>query len=122
MKSYKEYLKEDLYSLEQQLTKDYPLKSLSIYMYDSSTIKINLVVIIDKYRNEGYGTYVMEDICEYADKYKYNIILTPSQKDAIHGTTSYSRLVAFYKRFGFIENTGPKKDYKYMDTMIRYAK
>ena len=41
----------------------------------------------------------MKDICEYADKSKKIIILSPS--DEFSGNKK--RLIEFYKRFGFVD-------------------
>lgn len=70
----------------------------------------------------GVGTKAMEELCTFADKHGARIILTPNAKDEIFGTTSYARLVKFYKRFGFVENRGRKKDFSVQDAMIRNPK
>lgn len=70
----------------------------------------------------GVGTKAMEELCAFADKHGARIILTPNAKDEMFGTTSYARLVKFYKRFGFIENRGRKKDFSIQDAMVRNPK
>lgn len=67
-------------------------------------------------RKEGLGTQFMKELIDLADKNKQTILLTPS-KDL--GATSVSRLEDFYRRFGFKNNKGRRKDYHYSDTMIR---
>ncbi len=61
----------------------------------------------------------MRDIVDYADATGKRVVLTPGQKDDRHGTTSRSRLVTFYKRFGFVENKGRAKDFTISESMYR---
>lgn len=55
---------------------------------------------------KGTGSSYMNDLTQLADKNKVMITLTPAEKGSFgrpgfKKTSSYSRLVAFYKRFGF---------------------
>lgn len=67
-------------------------------------------------QGKGLGTAFMEDLCKYADWSDLQIRLSPS--DA-HGASSISRLVNFYKRFGFVENKGKNKNLSFSETMYR---
>ena len=60
----------------------------------------------------------MKDICEYADKSKKIIILSPS--DDFGGNKK--RLIEFYKRFEFVENKGKDKDFEIFESMYRLPK
>ena len=60
----------------------------------------------------------MIKIINYADNKSKMIQLTPS-KD-FGGTVS--RLIKFYKRFGFVENKGKHKDYEISYLMYRLPK
>lgn len=62
-------------------------------------------------RKRGVGTEFMERLVEWADEHGFRLLLTPAQRDADTGTTSRSRLVKFYKRFGFKENKGRSRDF-----------
>jgi hypothetical protein len=63
---------------------------------------IELVWIIVRDRKQGVGTSIMQELCEFADQHTAEIRLKPASKSDYAATTSRSRLVRFYKRFGFI--------------------
>ena len=90
-------------------------KTINIYEYNN---KISIDLIIAKEQNSGEGTKLMKDICEYADKSKKIIILSPS--DEFGGNKK--RLIEFYKRFGFVENKGKNKDFEIFESMYRLPK
>lgn len=67
-------------------------------------------------RGEGEGSAVMGALCELADAHGAAMALTPS---ADFGASSKSRLVTFYRRFGFRENRGRARDFTTREAMIR---
>jgi predicted GNAT family acetyltransferase len=67
-------------------------------------------------RGQGIGSSVMQDIISQADADGKTITLTPS---TAYGATSTKRLKDFYKRFGFVENSGRNKNYALNETMYR---
>lgn len=81
---------------------------------------INLVKIAvdESERGRGKGTSAMRDIIRYADRTGQVIALSPS---ADFGGNK-SRLVAFYKGLGFVENKGKNKDFSISESMYRPAK
>jgi ribosomal protein S18 acetylase RimI-like enzyme len=81
------------------------------------TIYISKISISKPNRGKGLGSSAMEDITKYADETNQIIVLSP---DTSFGGTSVDRLGKFYKRFGFKDNRGGKKNFKYRETMIRY--
>jgi GNAT superfamily N-acetyltransferase len=102
--------------LEQELNSKYDLSSLSLSVRGDV---LYLHVIIVGQQGQGTGSAAMRDIVDYADQHGLTIYLNPAQPDDFHGTTSRQRLVNFYKRFGFYENKGRKKDYRFQGGMIR---
>ncbi len=74
---------------------------------------LHIIEIPDKYRGQGIGKQVMQNICDFADKKKIIMNLKPA------GSWKNSRkmLIAFYKKFGFIENKSNDNDYMYMYRM-----
>lgn len=87
---------------------------IDLFIYFSKTQKvlvISSIIVPKEKRNQGIGTKVMEEICDYADEHNLNILLTPSSDFG----GSKRRLINFYKYFGFVKN----KDYKYRELMIR---
>ena len=101
--------------LESSLISKYKGLQLSIYN-KRDKIYLSRIEIFKEYRNIGIGNKIMNDIIDFADKNSKIITLTPSTD---FGATSVSRLKSFYKRFGFIENTGKNKDYSISESMYR---
>jgi len=81
----------------------------------NGTINLSQIVVPESGRNSGAGTKAMQQLIDYADATGQRITLSPS---ADFGG-SKSRLTAFYKRFGFVENKGRNKDYAISETMYR---
>jgi hypothetical protein len=77
---------------------------------------LSRIVVPKEQRGTGVGAKVMEAVVREADKDGVVVALTPSTD---FGATSKARLVAFYKRFGFVENKGRNKDFAISDTMYR---
>ena len=114
--SFRNWLQENT-SFIKELKEKYKnsFKTINIYEYNN---KISIDLIIAKEQNSGEGTKLMKDICEYADKSKKIIILSPS--DEFGGNKK--RLIEFYKRFGFVENKGKDKDFEIFESMYRLPK
>lgn len=91
------------------------LEKFNVYEFGN---KISIDLIVVKTKNEGIGTKVIQDICDYADFKNKTIILTPSGDFG----GSVSRLKKFYKRFGFVENSGKNKDFEIFEKMYRIPK
>ena len=83
---------------------------------ESDKITLNKLIVDKDARGSGKGSEYMNTLTEYADSTGKRITLTPS-KD--FGGSSVSRLKAFYKRFGFVENKGKNKDFEESDSMYR---
>jgi GGDEF domain-containing protein len=71
--------------------------------------------IVAKERGKGAGSAFMRDLVRAADERGVLLAATPSTD--FGGTKS--RIVAFNKRFGFVENKGRTKDYEISETMYR---
>ena len=95
-----------------------PNVDFSIYE-KGNEITLSKILVSKESRGTGIGTKAMEDLIQYADDRGSRILLTPS-KD--FGASSVSRLNDFYKRFGFSENKGAKKDFSTKESMIREPK
>lgn len=115
----------DAHAFAAQLKAKYDLSDLWLYMLGDSnpnTLKLDSIIVRRGNRKEGVGSAVMQEITDYADANGLRIALTPNIKDPVQGTTSRSRLVRFYKRFGFKENKGRSKDFTISAGMIREPK
>lgn len=103
--------------IENILNKKYSkhLKGLDIYEKENSLI-LNRIVINPDDRDKGIGSKIMNDLISYADANNKIIALTPSSDFG----GQKSRLIKFYKHFGFVPNKGKNKDYEFRDSFIRY--
>jgi predicted GNAT family N-acyltransferase len=91
------------------------VKNVKLDVYENNdTINVSRIVVPEK--QKGTGTSIMNEIIDYADNNSKTITLTPSTD---FGATSVTRLKNFYKRFGFVENKGANKNFKFRDTMYR---
>lgn len=112
----------DLHRFVSVIKSKYDLQDLWLYSLGDSipnTIKLDSIIVNKGSRKAGVGSQVMNAITDYADEHDLRIVLTPGTKDDSHGTTSHARLIRFYKRFGFVENKGRRKNYCISASMIR---
>lgn len=88
--------------------------SVDVFEYPTH-LELKRIVVPDDKRGMGVGTNVMNDLIKYAVKNNKDIFTTPSS--AFGGTKS--RLVKFYKSFGFKNNKGSKRDFRSRESMVR---
>ena len=100
-----------------QIKQQYNLQQFNLWLTQRGDLKLNDIIVRKENRKQGIGSQVIKALCTFADKYKLRIIVSPGVKDTAYGVTSRSRLVRFYKRFGFIENKG--KDFTISESMFR---
>lgn len=93
------------------------LDGLNIYE-NSTSIKLDRIIINPEFREQGIGKKIMNDLIQYADHNKQIIVLTPASDFG----GNKNRLIQFYKSFGFKHNKGVYKAYEFTDSMIRYPK
>ena len=106
-----------------EMKRKYGLKQLWLFDNGNNMVDLSAIHVAKSDQKQGAGTGAMNELAEYADKYGLTIVLTPGVRDTGHGTTSRSRLVKFYKRFGFIQNKGRKMDFAIGGgKMVRYPK
>jgi len=93
-----------------------PDVELDLYENKSTKeISLSKIVVPKEMRNQGVGTEIMHDVTRYADANQSRINLTPSNE--FGGIKS--RLVNFYKGFGFVENKGKNRDFSTREDMYR---
>ena len=80
-----------------------------------NAVKLHLIKIPKDRRNQGIGTRTIKQVLDYVDDQGLLMTLTPSNEFG----SSKQRLVEFYKSFGFRLNSGPYRDLRFKDTMIR---
>ncbi len=83
--------------------------------FSDSVITINSIKLPSEMRGKGIGSEVMNKIIAYADRNNLKIVLT-ANGDFGGSKAGQQR---FYKRFGFVLNSGKNKDYSYTENMIR---
>ena len=106
-------------AFEAALKHDLGLRSLSLFVTRSGDLKLNMLAVGKDEQGQGIGTKAMSRIAEFADQNGFRLILSPGLRDDGFGTTSRDRLVNFYKRFGFVENKGRRKDFSISEGMYR---
>lgn len=79
------------------------------------TITLNKIVVPKDERGSGKGTAAMKQLLAYADNTGQRVVLTPSSDFG----GNKKRLTDFYKKFGFAENKGKKRDFSVRETMVR---
>lgn len=81
-------------------------------------LELNVIKIKTEFKNQGWGSKILNDICVYADENSMILSLTPSDT---YGS-SVNKLKSFYKKFQFQPNRGPQKHSQISDSMIRLPK
>lgn len=115
-------LKTSLQQLEKQLEAKYKGLTLFVFVGNNDNIKLEVIRIPKELQNQGVGSKVINALVEFADTHGKLIYLTTAVKDKNSGTTSQSRLIKFYKQFGFVENKGRNMDYSLSGNMYREPK
>lgn len=86
-------------------------------------LSVGMLIVPTGERGRGVGSRVMEAITDYADDHGAIVTLTPdepAQTLSDLGRKRYkARLVRWYKRFGFVENKGRLKDFRFRESMYR---
>lgn len=88
-----------------------------IYLKGDSIHVASIKIINKSERKKGLGSALMLEIIQVCDKYNLLCTLTPANTE-----TPMNVLLAFYRKFGFVPNKGRNKDFRFMDSMIRYPK
>jgi len=109
---------ESISEFAEQTKAKYDLTAFHVYE-TGNIITLSMFEVPKANRKMGIGSAVMADLVNYADVHRKMIVLTPGLQDSRHGTTSRSRLIKFYKRFGFVENKGRNKDFAISELMYR---
>lgn len=81
---------------------------------DSDYINVRNLVIKENLRNNGIGQNILNDIMEYANKTRKTITLTPT-----NAFNTKTKLKQWYKKNGFVENSGKNADFTISDTMYK---
>lgn len=104
-------LSTEVQKLEDDLKVKYPsIDKLGIYMDKrKNSLFLSDLYVKDQFRGTGVGSAVMRDIVAYADSRKLPIVLIPEPESETR--SSLTKLINFYKKFGFVLNKGKNVDY-----------
>lgn len=95
------------------------LRGFSINLTAAGDIDLAMLVVERGAQGAGLGTDVMQQLTAFADTHGVRVTLSPTSANREWGTTSRGRLVRFYRRFGFVENAGRRKDFALSASMYR---
>jgi len=98
------------------------LQTFDLQLGRSGDVTLAHLIVSKGDQRQGKGTAAMEALIAFADLHGRRILVTPGRANKEHGTTSRSRLVLFYKRFGFVENKGRRKDFTTMAGLYRHPR
>lgn len=104
---------------EKDLIAKYGLRSLHLFLISNNVMKIGMIAVAKDDQGRGTGSSVMKEITHFADQHGLKIVLRLGGKDDGFGTTSTARLTRFYKKFGFVKNSGRYKDFSLSADMYR---
>lgn len=89
-----------------------------LFMHESAdTVYLDNIVVKVQNRGKGVGQRILDDIIGYADRNGKRVALTPTSE---FGTQK--RLEKWYKKNGFVKNSGRNADYSLNETMYRNPK
>ena len=120
MKTFKQLLSEsyDFGSGVKQIKDKYKpeLERLNVIVDEDTMIaEIKLIRVAKDSQKSGIGSKVMKDITDLADEHDMVLSLTPEGSFGVSKTV----LTKFYKKFGFVPNSGRNKYYEANGTMVR---
>ena len=105
------------FDVADKLEKDFPGLKMDL-AEGHGKASLSRIVVPAADRSKGIGTKAMTHLTDWADANGKTVTLSPSSDFGGNKT----KLVEFYKRFGFVENKGRNKDFSVSDTMIREPK
>lgn len=111
--------KERVEAFQNSLREQLGLEGLHLYLDQQGDLVLGMLVVPRDKRKQGLGSQAVEAVTAFADEQGLRVVLSPAVRDDSFGTTSRSRLVSFYKRFGFVENTGRNTNFGISEGMYR---
>jgi ribosomal protein S18 acetylase RimI-like enzyme len=95
------------------------LASFDVRLTNAGDLNLVHLAVSRGAQRAGLGSSVLRELTRFADLNGRRITLDVGHRGGAWGTTSRSRLVEFYKRFGFVENTGRHADFTLSASMYR---
>jgi len=112
----------DLVKFAGKVKKQFGVHTLDLHLSKDGDVVLDTMAVART--GTGAGSRAMQAVVDFADRHARRVVLSLAEKgyQPIEGgpkTTSPDRLAAFYKRFGFVENKGRRKDYRLSASMYR---
>lgn len=98
---------------------DLDLHKFDVSLTADGDISLDYLWVARDCQGQGTGTEAMRRLCDFADHWRKRILLSPIDRNITTGTTSRTRLIKFYQRFGFRVNRGRNRDWSTRAAMIR---
>jgi ribosomal protein S18 acetylase RimI-like enzyme len=98
---------------------DLHLQKFDVSLTSDTDISLDYLWVPIGCQGQGVGTEAMHRLCTFADHWHKRILLSPGDRNISTGTTSRTRLIGFYRRFGFRVNRGRDRDWSTRALMIR---
>lgn len=105
----------DIAALRENIEHTYPNVQVGIRIDPIGDLVLDKIIVPDQQRSSGTGSAIMTLLADIADGHQIRMALTPT--DDYGG--SVTRLRKFYKRWGFVENSGRNKDFATKQTLLR---
>ena len=102
-----ENIESEVSQFEQELQSKYKIYLEQFHFYYdilSNSIFLSDIYMKPQFKGKGWDTKIIKELVKFADDKKLPIQLIPAT-DSLK-QSSISRLIRFYKKFGFIENKG----------------
>jgi GNAT superfamily N-acetyltransferase len=102
--------------LQHYVEANYPVK---LWLDDCGHLtELSLIAVDRAQRMTGVGSKAITLLTQWADANQTVLAVTPT-RGMDNARTGVARLLGFYKRFGFTENKGRKRDFSTRSTMLR---
>lgn len=99
------------------------LLHFDLHLNPDGSLHLDTLAVTRGAQRSGIGSNVMTRLAQLADAQHLTLSLNLADRGYLRedtkGTTSRSRLADFYKRFGFVENTGRNKRFELSASMYR---
>jgi GNAT superfamily N-acetyltransferase len=109
-------VEDDVTAIAHSISDVATLRVMARNMDGDMYITVSLLRLPKESRKSGIGSAIMQALCDYADDNGIIVVLSPTSEFG----TSKATLMRFYKKFGFVNNTGSSTNHLVRETMIRY--
>jgi GNAT superfamily N-acetyltransferase len=109
-------VEDDVTAIAHSISDVATLRVMARNMDGDMYITVSLLRLPKESRKSGIGSAIMQALCDYADDNGIIVVLSPTSEFG----TSKATLMRFYKKFGFVNNTGRSTNHLVRETMIRY--